>query len=116
IPLLRFLGATSSGVVDPLFGRDLSFYLLALPLYDDIADIIIAIICVSIALWVGIGTVARSGTAAFVSHPAAGGAFHPYGIAAIPSPWSSRSAWTSWTRQGMVLGALLCATLGISRF
>src|ERR1019366_3545638 len=46
----------------------------------------------------------------------AGGAFHPYGIAAIPSPWSSRSAWTSWTRQGMVLGALLCATLGISRF
>ncbi len=36
IPLVRFLGATSAGVVDPVFGRDLSFYLLALPLYDRI--------------------------------------------------------------------------------
>ena len=32
IPLMRFLGATSAGVVDPVFGKDLSFYLLALPL------------------------------------------------------------------------------------
>ena len=53
IPLMRFLGATSAGVVDPVFGRDLSFYLLALPLYDDIVEIVIAILCVTIALWVG---------------------------------------------------------------
>ena len=53
IPLMRFLGATSAGVADPVFGRDLSFYLLALPLYDDIVDLVIAILCVTIALWVG---------------------------------------------------------------
>ncbi len=57
IPLMRFLGAISAGVVDPVFGRDLSFYLLALPLYDDIVEIVIAILCVVIALWVGIGMV-----------------------------------------------------------
>jgi uncharacterized membrane protein (UPF0182 family) len=116
VPLLRFLGATPAGVVDPVFGRDLSFYLLKLPLYDDIVDIVTGILCVAIALWVGIGQAARSGTAAFVSHPAAGGAFHPYGSVAIPSPWSNRLAWVSWTRQGMILGALLCVTFGISRF
>ena len=43
IPLMRFLGATPAGVVDPVFGRDLSFYLLALPLYDDIVEITIGI-------------------------------------------------------------------------
>ena len=86
IPLMRFLGATSAGVVDPVFGRDLSFYLLALPLYDDIVDIVIAILCVAIALWVAIGMAARSGTVAFAHRPASGGASHPYGSVAVPSP------------------------------
>src|SRR5208337_2437502 len=52
VPLMRFLGATPAGVVDPVFGRDLSFYLLALPLYDDIVEIVILILCLVIALWV----------------------------------------------------------------
>ena len=56
IPLMRFLGATPAGVVDPVFGRDLSFYLLALPLYDDIVEIVIGILCVAIALWAVMGT------------------------------------------------------------
>ena len=43
IPLMRFLGATPAGVVDPVFGKELSFYLLALPLYDDIVEITIGI-------------------------------------------------------------------------
>src|SRR5262245_48820027 len=29
VPLLGYLGATSTGTTDPVFGRDLSFYLLA---------------------------------------------------------------------------------------
>ena len=44
IPLVRFLGATAQGVADPVFSKDLSFYLLALPLYDDIVDIVITIL------------------------------------------------------------------------
>ena len=69
IPLVRFLGATSAGVADPVFGRDLSFYLLVLPLYDDIIDIVIGVLCVAIALWVGVGMAARSGTAVFAYRP-----------------------------------------------
>ena len=116
IPLMRFLGATSAGVADPVFGRDLSFYLLVLPLYDDIVEIVIVILCVAIALWVGIGMAARSGTAAFAYRPTPGGASDPYGRVAIPSPQQSRAVWVTWIRQGMVLGALLCLTLGTSWF
>ena len=117
IPLMRFLGATSAGVVDPVFGRDLSFYLLALPLYDDVVDIVIGILCVAIALWLGIGMAARSGTAAFVKSPGARPEpLTTYGSVVLLSPGPSRAAGASWMRQGMVLGALLCVTLGISRF
>jgi uncharacterized membrane protein (UPF0182 family) len=35
-PLLAYLGASPSGVSDPVFGKDLSFYLLALPLYEEV--------------------------------------------------------------------------------
>ena len=36
MPLLGFLGATATGTSDPVFGNDISFYLLALPWYDDV--------------------------------------------------------------------------------
>jgi hypothetical protein len=116
IPLMRFLGATSAGVADPVFGRDLSFYLLALPLYDDIVDIVIGILFVAIALWAGMGMAARAETAAFVPRPPRGGASHPHGSSVVPSPWPGRADWATWIRQGMVLGALLCVALGTSRF
>ena len=69
IPLMRFLGATPAGAVDPVFGRDLSFYLLALPLYDDIVEIVIGILWATIALWAVMGIVAHSATAAFAYRP-----------------------------------------------
>ncbi len=116
IPLVRFLGARSAGVADPVFGRDLSFYLLALPLYDDIVGLIIGILCVAIALWVGVGMVARSGTAAFAYRVDPFGATHAHRNVAIPAPQQSRTVWALWIRQGMVLGALLCVALGMSRF
>ena len=86
IPLMRFLGATPAGVVDPVFGRDLSFYLLALPLYDDIVEIVIGILWVAIALWAVVGIVARSATAAFAYRPDPFGASHPHRSVAILSP------------------------------
>ena len=114
IPLMRFLGATPASVVDPVFGRDLSFYLLALPLYDDIVEITIGILCVVIALWAALGMVARSGTAALAYRPDPFGASYPRQSVAVLSP--SRAVWVSWLRQGMVLGALLCVAFGASRF
>ena len=116
IPLMRFLGATPAGVVDPVFGKDLSFYLLALPLYDDIVEIVIGILGVTIALWVVMATLARSATAAFAYRPDPFGASHPHRNIAILSPNQTWADWASWSRQGMVLGALLCVALGVSRF
>ena len=116
IPLMRLLGATSARVVDPVFGRDLSFYLLALPLYDDVVDIAIGVLCLAIALWVGIGLAARSGTTAFVNRSAPGRGSDRHGSVVLLSPGPSRVDWATWIRQGMVLGALLCGALGMSRF
>ena len=115
-PLMRFVGAAPAGVVDPVFGRDLPFYLLALPLYDDIIEIVIGILCVAIALWVVMGTMARSGTAAFAYRSDPFGASHSHRNVAILSPNQGWAVRASWIRQGMVLGALLCIALGVSRF
>lgn len=112
---MRFLGAAPAGVVDPVFGRDLSFYLLALPLYDDIVEITIGILCVVLALWVGIGMAARSGTAALVPGPDPFGASHPHRSVVIPSWTQSQTVWVTWIRQGMALGTLLCVVFGASR-
>ena len=116
IPLMRFLGATPAGVADPVFGRDLSFYLLALPLYDDIVEIVIGILCVMIALWVVIAAVARSGTAPFGYRPDPFGASQANRSVAVLSPSQSRALSTTWIRQGMVLGTLLCVAFAASRF
>jgi uncharacterized membrane protein (UPF0182 family) len=116
IPLMRFLGATPAGVADPVFGRDLSFYLLALPLYDDIVEIVIGILCVMIALWVVIAAVARSGTAPFGHRPDPFGASQANRSVAVLSPSQSRALSTTWIRQGMVLGTLLCVAFAASRF
>ena len=69
IPLMRFLGATATGVTDPIFRKDLSFYLLDLPLYDDIVDIGIAILCLTIVLWLVVGVAFRGGATAWVYRP-----------------------------------------------
>ena len=116
IPLMRFLGATPAGIADPVFGRDISFYLLALPLYDDIVEIVIAIICVVIALWVVIGMVARSGTVAFTYRPDPLAASQAHRSVAVLSSGQSQALMATWIRQGMILGTLLCVAFGVSRF
>jgi uncharacterized protein len=75
IPLMRFLGAPATGVADPVFTKDLSFYLLDLPLYDDIVDIGIAVLCLTIVLWLVVGVAVRRGATTLVHRPDWGGAF-----------------------------------------
>ena len=115
IPLMRFLGATVAGVADPVFSKDLSFYLLALPLYDDIVDIIITLLCLTIVLWVVVGMAVRRGATALVHRLEQGGGFHASRsvVVILPDSWAAQA---SWIRHGMMLGALLCLALGASRF
>jgi uncharacterized protein len=116
IPVMRFLGATDAGVADPVFSKDLSFYLLALPLYDDIVNIVIAILCLVIALWLLVGLVIRHSGGALLHRSDQSPVFHvgQSGVVVrLPGSWAGQ---TAWLRQGMMLGALLCLALAASRF
>jgi uncharacterized protein len=54
-PLTAFLGATASGVTDGVFGKDLAFYLLALPLYEDVVGLVITIVVITMVAWAVVG-------------------------------------------------------------
>jgi uncharacterized protein len=113
IPLMRFLGATSAEVADPVFGKDLSFYLLALPLYDDLIDIVLTILVLTIVLWAGIAFAIRRATILPIYHRRPGGALHfNRSEVLVPSDNGSRQL---WRLQGLALAALLCLALGASR-
>jgi uncharacterized protein len=121
-PLMAFLGAAPSGVTDPIFGKDLSFYLLALPLYEEVVYLVIWILLLTIAAWAGIG---------FLFYPRPGQPWryhsrfpeliddHSPGEkeeGGVPFFAIRRIAWDTWVPQGMVLGALLCLSCGLARF
>jgi uncharacterized protein len=110
IPLLRFLGAAPAGVADPVFGKDLSFYLLALPMYDDILNVVIGVLGVAIALWLGLGIAARSVPAVSAYRPDLFGATFPHRGVTMAIADQSRAAAAIWIRQGLCLGALWCVT------
>jgi uncharacterized protein len=115
IPLMRFVGATASGVADPVFGKDLSFYLLVLPLYDDMVDVTMAIVCLMLGLWLLIGLIVRHGPGTLTRRWGQSGAFHASRDVVVlgPDSWGTQ---LDWLQQGMVLGALLCLALAASRF
>jgi uncharacterized membrane protein (UPF0182 family) len=121
-PLMIFLGAAPSGVTDPVFGKDLSFYLLALPFYEGVSYLVIKILVVTIVAWAGIGFLFyprlgrpwwyRSQYPTLVEHRSPSGKetddahfFAGRGI-----------AWEGWLRQAMVLGVLFCLSFGLTRF
>jgi uncharacterized membrane protein (UPF0182 family) len=121
-PLMAFLGAAPSGATDPVFGKDLSFYLLALPLYEGVIYLVLTILGVTIAAWAGIGFL-------FYPRPGQPWRYHSRYPALIDdrSPDEHegadahffavrRIAWEGWLRQGMVLGALFCLGCGLARF
>ena len=128
IPLLGFLGATATGTSDPVFGKDVSFYLLALPWYDALVIIVITVLVITIALWAFIGLMFYPNSGRPWDHLA-----DYLGPGSRGSPWdhdfepgSTRSLrvkgaidaiiWEGWLRQGLVLGMLLCLSSGASRF
>jgi uncharacterized protein len=122
IPLLGFLGANATGTSDPVFGKDISFYLLVLPWYDAAISIVTTILVITTALWALIG---------FGFYPASGRPWHQL---AYRLGWSGRRSlrvieavdagswteseriWRGWLRQGVALVALFCVTMGAARF
>jgi uncharacterized membrane protein (UPF0182 family) len=115
VPLLGYLGGTSAGIADPVFGKDLSFYLLALPWYDAVVGIVVTVLVVTIALWavIGVGFYPSSG------RPWYQPAFRRLQVvdAVDAESWAqSETVWRRWLRQGLVLAALFCVAMGTARF
>jgi len=107
VPLLRFVGITAAGAADPIFGKDISFYLLSLPFYDDVLDIAVAILLLMLALWFA-GRLFMHRATVLIHGLSAGGA-----LAFLPQ---SKNTQAIWLRQGMILGALLCFAFAANRF
>jgi hypothetical protein len=121
-PLTAYLGATPSGPIDPVFGRDLSFYLLALPLYEQVVDLVITILVITIAAWGVVGSLLYPGLARSwrrISRPLVvtdDGRVVVPNASAVPLSFVRPGAWDAWLAQGMILAALLCLGCGLARY
>ncbi|HLK23998.1 MAG TPA: UPF0182 family protein, partial [Caulobacteraceae bacterium] len=121
------LGATPSGIRDPAFGLDLSFYLLRLPVYEAAANLAMTLIVLTIVGWALIGSISylrmpfrlrrqladrRGGRLSVVAAPAADTveAVMARALAA------GEAAWRGWLPQGLGLGALFCLACALLRF
>jgi hypothetical protein len=127
MPLIGFLGATPSGIIDPVFGRDLSFYLLRLPIYEEVVRLMMTLLVVTIAGWAVVGAVSylrqpmRSPIPWGLPRPRlalvddAGPADT---IEAVMSKAlaAGAAAWNGWLPQGLGLGALFCLGCAALRF
>jgi uncharacterized membrane protein (UPF0182 family) len=118
-PLTAFLGAAPAGVSDPLFGKDLSFYLLRLPFYQVAVRLLITVTVLTVIAWAVLGLV--------FSEP--GRRFgHLLQRGAVPGAGTSEEEVVqrffisrpidreAWLTQGMALGALLCLAFALQAF
>ena len=126
IPLTGFLGAAPTGVTDPVFGQDVSFYLLRLPVYEAAVRLAMTLLVVTIAGWAVIGAV--SYLRPQLRQPMSWGLQRPRlavvdnGPADTVEAVMSRAlaaghaAWNGWLPQGLGLGALFCVGCAALRF
>lgn len=123
-PLTGFLGATPSGITDPVFGQDLSFYLLRLPIYEAAVRLMMTLLVITIAGWAVIGAVSylRASPGAppwIIRRPRL--ALVDVGADTVSAVMSralaaGQAAWNAWLPQGLVLGALFCLGCAVLRF
>ncbi|MFI5033577.1 MAG: UPF0182 family protein, partial [Reyranellales bacterium] len=109
-PVVAFLGGTPSGTTDPVFDKDLSFFLLALPLYDRVVGLAHLVIIVVLVAWGAWGIMVHqaqssSPLATALRAPLLAGAQTIWvaGTRRFHGPFSTR-----WLRQGALLIALYC--------
>jgi uncharacterized membrane protein (UPF0182 family) len=106
--LTAFLGATASGVTDPLFGKDISFYLLALPLYEAVVGLATTLVVIAIAAWAFIGLLFYGSSLRFrrrqIFVDGSDSIQQILGARLLAPPPASGT----WLHQGMTLAALFC--------
>jgi uncharacterized membrane protein (UPF0182 family) len=117
ILLMGFLGAAPSGTRDPVFGRDLSFYLLALPWYDAVVATVTVVLVAAIAAWavVALAFYPRSGRPWQQSVWAHSRRLRL--VEADQTEWPAPGAqiWEDWLRQGLALAMLFCLAMAVAR-
>ncbi len=124
LPLAGFLGARPSGITDPVFGQDLSFYLLRLPVWDAVVSLMMTLIVITILGWAALGAISLSRASPGARMPwavrrprlavvAAANTVEAVISNALAAAESARSGWAP---QGLVLGALFCLGCAASRF
>ncbi|HXQ16152.1 MAG TPA: UPF0182 family protein [Caulobacteraceae bacterium] len=127
MPLTGFLGATPSGVADPVFGQDVSFYLLRLPVFEAAVRLMVTLLVVTIAGWAVFGSV--SYLRPQLRRPMSWGLRLPRLAVVDTGPADTieavmaralaagyAAAWRGWLPQGLVLGALFCLGCAALRF
>ena len=121
-PLLGFLGAAATGASDPVFGKDISFYLLVLPWYNAVVGIVVTVLVMTIALWALVGLAFYPSSGRPWQHPAyrlGWGSHRSLRVidAVGADSWAeSEMIWRGWLRQGVLLVMFFCVTMGITRF
>jgi uncharacterized membrane protein (UPF0182 family) len=118
IRLVGYFGASATGITDPVFDKDISFYLLELPLYQDLIGGLIFILVFTFAVWGAVSVIAGR------SQGSSGNVFLYQGASTRPVDLleaakrisgKAQSASRHSVRRAMLLGALLCAVLALSR-
>jgi uncharacterized protein len=118
IPLMAYLGASATGITDPVFGKDISFYLLELPLYQDVVGAVIFILLFMFAVW-GAANLLSGGsqgaTVRGVGHPGMSTPLANFLQSANRITGTVHAGAASPRRRAMLLAALLCIALAVSR-
>jgi uncharacterized protein len=117
IPLMAYQGASASGVADPVFGKDISFYLLELPLYQDVIDAVIFILLFMFAVWGAANLLSGGPQGATVGIVAGhGGSTRLANLRNLNwMPGAAHLSAASPRRRAMLVAALLCIALAVSR-
>lgn len=95
---------------------------MLLPWYDGLVSLAITILVITLALWALIGLAPYPNSGRPWNHPAyllGWGSSRPLRVidAADADSWTqSEVVWNQWLRQGLVLGMLFCALMGVGRF
>jgi uncharacterized protein len=118
IPLMAYLGAGATGITDPVFGKDISFYLLELPLYQDVVGAVIFILLFMFAVW-GAAHLLSGGpqgaTVRGIVHPGVSTPLANFLDTANRITGTVHPTAASPRRRAMLLAALLCIALAVSR-
>jgi uncharacterized membrane protein (UPF0182 family) len=116
IPLMGYFGVAASGTSDPVFGRDLSFYLLELPLYQDVTSGLISTLLFTLVAWAAANVISGQTQGQLQRFSRGSAPAHLISLFETARNNTGPSALSASLRRGIALIALLCTLLALSRF